>query len=123
MKKYIAITLIFTLILTLVACGSKQSDPQNEAAGGETVSQVEGTQATTAGNEEADDDSTVAPEATATSTPEENQVTATTPKEESTNKEDIKVPVDGDTDVPIETPDDGASSDFVISFDDLMEAN
>lgn len=121
MKKHIAMILALVLIMSLAACGGKKNEAQNPAAGGnETVSQTEGTQAATDSTAEATEGTQSA--ATEATDPDENQITATTPKDDA-SKDDIKIPVDGDTDVPVETPDDGASSDNVIAFDDLLSVS
>jgi len=121
MKKFIATLLALIMIAALVACGSKDNDPQNQAGSGETAGQLEGPAATTEVTTGADDAVT---DATGTTTDDENQITATVPKDD-TAKDDIKIPVDGDDgepEVPTETPDDGAS-DNVISFDDLLSVS
>ena len=116
MKKYIALILVFVLMLTLVACGGKKNDPQNQTGSGETAGQPEGTVATTEATTDAED----APASSEATTPAEDEATATTPKDEG-QKDDIKIPIDGDSDVPVETPDDGANAENVISFDELLE--
>ena len=118
MKKIIAMILVLVLITALVACGGKSNEITNVAAGGnETIAQTDGTSAATESATEATvGDAAATTEATATSTPDEEEVPATQPKD-NTNNDDVKVPVDGDTDVPVETPD----SNNVISFDELLE--
>ena len=135
MKKLIVFLLVFVLILSIAGCGKKgNSTPDTQPQNGGS-SQAGSVTPTGEAEDDETDNSGASAESTAPSeeptepTQDPNKIdpAPTTPNKDKTDKdEDIKVDFDdnGGTDSPVITPpDDNNNRNFVIDFDDLLEAS
>lgn len=133
MKKLIALLLVCVLILSMAACGKKNTgandlsvpDGSTETTTGDTTATTEGTvsQDATEATEPSVSDDDATQEATK---PTENDNKNDSSKEENT---DIKVEINnggnnGDGgNINLTPPDGNTDNSFVINFDDLMAAS
>ena len=145
MKKLIAIFLVCLMIASMVACGKKTNDPNNtqpqnggssQAGSAEDANGATSNDNGAANNEDGPSAESTAPsEAPTEPAKDANKVepTPNTPNSGENNKdEDIKVEIDnggnsadtGSNDTTAVTPpDDNNNSNFIIDFDDLLEAS
>lgn len=141
MKKLIALLLICVFILSIAACGKKDTSTNDlPVSGGSTEMSTGDTTATTEGTASqdatdatqssvADDDAT---QETTTPTGDDNKSDKTENNKDNSSKEedtDIQVNInnggtsgDGGT-ITVTPPDGNTDNSFVINFDDLMAAS
>ena len=136
MKKLIAIFLVCLMVASMVACGKKKSDPNGTQPQNGSSSQAGSADTTVPSqDDETDMNAGASAESTApseeptepTQDPNKIEPSPTTPNKGETDKdEDITVDFDENVgeDTPVVTPpSDNANSNFVIDFDDLLEAS